>query len=778
MRQDIRTVSVKVTDPRPSGIHVSLLDHKKQRGFIRPREISWERRISVPLSLPEEGAILQAVVLEEEDHHENMVFLSLRRVTNPWKAAIEAHKYRVGQIVNGEVVNVRNSGVYVQLEPGIDALIVPKDVPMLRGQSIEDVLWLGDLVSGTIASIDKVNHHIHLNLVRRLQGLPADLDERQKQLLEYFGADNHPGQVEFSASVDFISDTRSRRPFVQSSMGKLHRVLIVDDEEEWLNFIGGEMEREYKVSVETATNGGEGIAKLLDGPPYSLILIDLNLKEEKGTEVARRIRRENINIPIVIMSVAEFDENGRYAIEEEFPFCHKSTEALIDKIDELRHGYWLVTPETTIDRNHHFMQHLEMQTFSNQEPGQIYSGILNSLYKQTEASHCLLLEYDKSLQSISIIGSYPALSGNDLKLAQDGLYYSPARQVIEEERELYLNDIDFDNDQRFKNFFINLDFQSFLGIPVHLPERPTRHGLFLLSQDPFGFMKGDGKSDERFVHARIAGSFLTVTIERLMLIEYMWRYEEKYSLGQLLSDMVHEVNNKLTAMDGSLGRLNNLRQSRPMPSEPVLLGEWWDKIDREIQLTTRLQSGLKELVLSYSRQVRNDYDVLDVNHLVEDVGRQLARRAKQTGVTIYLDLADKLPPVHAIQSQLQQIIMNLALNAIQMMAEQRDRMKIIGDQSRKYIPALQMGVMIIQTRLRTEGNSLPVEVRIIDNGPGIHWRDRDRIFSPGFSRRGGAGLGLFISRNLAERMGGRLSLLGSTMFLGSAFALELASQRP
>jgi signal transduction histidine kinase len=68
----------------------------------------------------------------------------------------------------------------------------------------------------------------------------------------------------------------------------------------------------------------------------------------------------------------------------------------------------------------------------------------------------------------------------------------------------------------------------------------------------------------------------------------------------------------------------------------------------------------------------------------------------------------------------------------------------------------------------------PIQIIVIDTGPGIHYHQQERIFLLDTStRRTGHGLGLYISRNLAETMGGRLRLVDSLMFIGSAFVVEL-----
>jgi signal transduction histidine kinase len=100
--------------------------------------------------------------------------------------------------------------------------------------------------------------------------------------------------------------------------------------------------------------------------------------------------------------------------------------------------------------------------------------------------------------------------------------------------------------------------------------------------------------------------------------------------------------------------------------------------------------------------------------------------------------------------------MNLTLNAIQHIAELRRH-----------------GHLTIELDYRPRA-SLPLQVRFVDDGPGIHRQLWDQIFEFGFTtKKEGAGLGLTISRHAAESLGGRLIVESSYMLWGTTFLLEL-----
>ena len=101
--------------------------------------------------------------------------------------------------------------------------------------------------------------------------------------------------------------------------------------------------------------------------------------------------------------------------------------------------------------------------------------------------------------------------------------------------------------------------------------------------------------------------------------------------------------------------------------------------------------------------------------------------------------------------------MNLTINAI-------EQMRLAGCPTRR----------VHLTTRHHEGRELPVEVRVADTGRGIHKVDQPRIFDLFFTTKNqGTGLGLYVSRLFAERLGGRLELVRSILFAGSEFRLEL-----
>ena len=126
---------------------------------------------------------------------------------------------------------------------------------------------------------------------------------------------------------------------------------------------------------------------------------------------------------------------------------------------------------------------------------------------------------------------------------------------------------------------------------------------------------------------------------------------------------------------------------------------------------------------------------MDVNGVIRDVMPLLRSELQRHRVAAQVDLAEALPPVLADPVQLQQVIINLLVNAVEAMASIDDRPREI----------------VIRSRFDEE-----VIVSVRDAGVGIDPGAVDQLFSAFFSTKpGGMGMGLSISRSIIEAHGGR-----------------------
>jgi signal transduction histidine kinase/CheY-like chemotaxis protein len=771
--QSMRTVKVKVLEVQSNGLQVALLN-EGGRGFIRTREVSWERRISVLLESPKVDQILNAVILEEQSRG-NLLFLSLRKVTDPWAKVISEQKYKEKQIVIGEVVNVRHFAVFVQLEPGIDAILFSKDVPLLHNKGIEDVLSLGDKVSAEISVYNAETRQIELSLLRRLRRFEVSPEERAQGQALLFGAGKQETLPTFGAAPSTASPSPEVMKTPPQALSWLQRFLVVDDEPDWQQMIGGHLSRQYSVEIDYASKAQEAIEQINRGNPYSLIIIDKNLGKEDGVQAARQVRDILTDTPIILTSAVTLgDEAHRFELEG-FTFSSKNLDELTQTVDDLRVGRQRPDQKSLSAKNNTVTRQIGLNISANRPLSEYLAEILAWLVEQTNVSNCMILEMDRSQRTISILASHPDLPADERAVSQDVLYYSPAKNVIIDEEEFFENYIDFERNPKYKYFFSTILYRSCLGLPIRIQGRLTRHALFLLDEAASGF---DPEIDElgaqRIAYAQIASQFIAIALERAELAETKRKYEERYALGQLLGDLIHETTNKISGMSAGIAALRKQLTNRPDFTNPENAQAWIDNLDKKTHHIVKIHLELRDLVAAYARQASNEFEAVDVNAVVEGAAKQLAQTAKTTSAAIFLDLAQPIPEALAIRTHLQQIVLNLALNAIQMMDSQYEQMSTIAEQSGHHAPLLQSGVVIIQTRYHEDRPLTPIEIRVIDSGPGIHWHDQERIFIEGISTRGGQGLGLTISRNLAERMGGQLRLLDSILFLGSAFCIELS----
>lgn len=221
--------------------------------------------------------------------------------------------------------------------------------------------------------------------------------------------------------------------------------------------------------------------------------------------------------------------------------------------------------------------------------------------------------------------------------------------------------------------------------------------------------------------------------------------ERLATLGQLLSGIIHELNNPLTAVTGYADLLRRAELD-PRAAEQV------EFLSEEASRANRI---LKSLLL-FARGEENERGPVDVIELLERAVALRAYELKVQNIRVVRDYAAESSRLVASPTQLQQVFLNIILNAEQAIAAQG-----------------RPGCITLHVQ-RPPGRDL-LQVEIADDGPGIDPAVLPRVFDPFFTTRGdsqGTGLGLSLSRAIVRQHGGELGVT-SEPGLGATFRLLL-----
>jgi two-component system, NtrC family, sensor kinase len=233
--------------------------------------------------------------------------------------------------------------------------------------------------------------------------------------------------------------------------------------------------------------------------------------------------------------------------------------------------------------------------------------------------------------------------------------------------------------------------------------------------------------------------------QRERMEEQMSQTEKLTSLGLLAAGVAHEVNTPLAVISNYIQML-----AKQMPENDPR----HSIIDKIVKQTFRASEIVNNL-LNFSRTGAAEISNVDVNHVVEETLALVSHPLKTSQIQVVKNLGDGLPAVRGSANKLQQVFLNLFLNA-------RDAMPTGG---------------ILE--VRTSAHNGSVEIEVVDTGAGIPREHIHRIFDPFFTTKAngrGTGLGLSVSYGIIKEHAGKVDVR-SAPGKGTSFHVEFPAVR-
>lgn len=232
---------------------------------------------------------------------------------------------------------------------------------------------------------------------------------------------------------------------------------------------------------------------------------------------------------------------------------------------------------------------------------------------------------------------------------------------------------------------------------------------------------------------------------KVRLENQLLQAEKLSSLGLMAAGVAHEVNTPITGISSYTQML--LKETPDSDGRKEIL----EKIEKQTFRAAEIVNGL----LNFARMNGSEYEDLAVNHLITESLLLLEHQMRQSHIQVETKLDDSIPPVYGNSGKLQQVFINLLLNA-------RDAMPSGGS-----------------LRIGTAKNDSMVVIDIEDSGIGISEENIKRIYDPFFTTKTtgkGMGLGLAVTYGIIQEHGGRI-FVDSAPGKGAHFRIKLPTRR-
>jgi PAS domain S-box-containing protein len=204
------------------------------------------------------------------------------------------------------------------------------------------------------------------------------------------------------------------------------------------------------------------------------------------------------------------------------------------------------------------------------------------------------------------------------------------------------------------------------------------------------------------------------------------------TMGQLTASIAHEVNQPIAA-----ALMNAGTAARWLARQPPNLEEARNAIDR-IVTNGKRAADIMSRIRDFSKKAPAQKDDLEINEAILEIMKLTRSAMSEHGVSVKMQLSEGLPHILGDKVQLQQVILNLIMNAIEAMSEVTEGSRALSISTDKAEPG-------------------SVLVTVSDSGPGLPQANPERLFEAFYTTKvSGLGMGLSICRSIIQNHGGRL----------------------
>jgi signal transduction histidine kinase/predicted RNA-binding protein with RPS1 domain len=718
------------------------------RAYIRRRELTWAGNVD-PRDLHLEGKKIEGVVIKLAEPGQCLELSHRATLVDPWHEFVT--KFRPGDAVEGVIKNLLGYGAYVEIVPGIDGLIPLKELATWTVQEPDEVVWVGDTVEAIITHIDSRAKKLRLSIRARMRQLEVVVGIMEEFSL-FSQTEPTVSEPDEAQTEDGVSDEIIGSDIVLLKPKNIGCILVVDDYDEirlplveWLRHRG------YDVDEAADTNRAN---QKISEKSYSLLLVDLNLPGTDGLTWLRQLKPRGLNCQAAIMSTAEWLAERSTEIEEigvietfVKPLDLEEIEHLLNRINqgEILPGWQTTSRPAQKQAPQSFQQVAAIVRGKVLLSDQLRVGLMQ-LVATTSAEMGLIFRLDPISRAITITTQIGKLNVNIEAL--HSLRASPIREVIEEGEHILEYQMSGQTGERFRKLLDLLPFESCIGVPIEAGGE-TQRAVFLFQRQPKAFNR---------YHLRdaLAMSVLfSVIIERQVMEERFRLLNKQLLSGELASGFGHEVSNKVSSLEFQLRNLQrDCFEFERRGHQPDSFGEIRQAVDHLLSTF----DDLKHTVELFQQPPRaNEEQSVCLSEIVQKVVFLLRPTLHKHRIKIETNLSSGLPGIAGGGLELQQVFLNIMLNAIHQMNLKPNKGK----------------VLTVTTAYQGQERR-PIKIRFSDTGPGIHRRLWERIFDLGFTTRlGGTGQGLYIARSLVESLGGQIQVERSAILIGATFLVEL-----